>query len=60
MAPPGHEGEPAVVAAEDLVGDLRADDDGPVDTDETILETAARLGWVVASIQDDRTTVVTD
>ncbi len=33
---------------------------GTFDTDETILETAARLGWVVASIKDDWTTVFAD
>ena len=30
---------------------------GTFDTDETILETAARLGWVVASIKHDWATV---
>jgi hypothetical protein len=30
---------------------------GTFDTDETILETAARLEWVVASIRDDWATV---
>ncbi len=33
---------------------------GTFDTDETILETAARLGWVVASIKDDWSTVYAD
>ena len=33
---------------------------GTFDTDETILETAARLGWVVASIRNDWSTVFAD
>ena len=33
---------------------------GTFDTDETILETADRLGWVVASIRDDWDTVFAD
>ena len=33
---------------------------GSFETDETILETAARLGWVVVSIKDDWTTVFAD
>ncbi len=33
---------------------------GTFDTDETILETAARLGWIVASIKDDWSTVYAD
>ena len=33
---------------------------GTFETDETIMETAARLGWTVASIRDDWTTVFPD
>lgn len=33
---------------------------GTFDSDETILDTASRLGWTVASIRDDWTTVFAD
>jgi len=33
---------------------------GTFETDETILETAARLGWIVASIKNDWATVFAD